>query len=148
MTSSCLSAGLAYRPLQWCHNERDGVSNHRRLDSLLNRLFGGWSKKTSKLRATGLCEDNPPVTGRFPSQRASNAENISICWHHHENPNSISTVHGDALAPISTRQSTSTEVQCWLHGYMFSMNFIWPALISKHFDVKNVIQYGRPNLAK
>ena len=24
---------------QWRHNERDGVSNHRRLDCLLNRLF-------------------------------------------------------------------------------------------------------------
>ena len=27
------------QPLQWCYNERDGVSNHRRLDYLLNRLF-------------------------------------------------------------------------------------------------------------
>ena len=25
--------------LQWRHNERDGVSNHRRLDYSLNRLF-------------------------------------------------------------------------------------------------------------
>ena len=28
-------------PLHWRHNERDGVSNHRRLDYLLNRLFRG-----------------------------------------------------------------------------------------------------------
>ena len=33
---------------------------------------------TSKLIITGLCEGNPSVTGRFPSQRASNAENVSI----------------------------------------------------------------------
>ena len=26
-------------PLQWRHNERDGVSTHRRLDCLLNRFF-------------------------------------------------------------------------------------------------------------
>ena len=26
-------------PLQWRHNECDGMSNHRRLDCLLNRLF-------------------------------------------------------------------------------------------------------------
>ena len=26
-------------PLKWRHNERDGVSNYRRLDYLLNRLF-------------------------------------------------------------------------------------------------------------
>ena len=47
--------------LQWRHNERGGVSNHRRLHCLLNRLFRRISKKTSKLRATGICEGNPPV---------------------------------------------------------------------------------------
>ena len=31
-----------------------------------------------------LCEGNPTVTGGFPSQRASNAENISISWRHHD----------------------------------------------------------------
>ena len=59
--------------LQSRHNECDGVSNHRRLDCLLNRLFRRRSKKTSKLSVTGLCEGNPPVTDGFPSQRASNA---------------------------------------------------------------------------
>ena len=42
--------------LQWCHNGRDGVSNHRRLESILNRLFRRISKKTSKFRVTGFCE--------------------------------------------------------------------------------------------
>ena len=41
--------------LQWRHNEHDGVSNHLSLDGLLNRLFRRRSKKTSKLRVTGLC---------------------------------------------------------------------------------------------
>ena len=31
--------------IQWRHNERDGVSNHRPLDCLLNRLFRRRSKK-------------------------------------------------------------------------------------------------------
>ena len=35
-------------------------------------------KETSKLRFTGLCEGNSPVTGKFPAQRASNAEK---CFH-------------------------------------------------------------------
>ena len=51
---------------QWRHNGRDGVSNCQRLDCLLNRLFGRWSKKTSKLRFSGLCGGNSPVTGEFP----------------------------------------------------------------------------------
>ena len=37
-------------------------------------LFRQRSKKTSKLRVTGLCEGNSPVTGEFSSQMASNAE--------------------------------------------------------------------------
>ena len=42
--------------LQWRHNERrHGVSNHQPHDCLLNRLFRRRSKKTSKLRVTGLC---------------------------------------------------------------------------------------------
>ena len=32
------------------------------------------SKKTSKLRVTGLCAGNSPGTGEFPAQMASNAE--------------------------------------------------------------------------
>ena len=52
--------------LQWCHKERDGVSNHRRPDCWINRLFRGRSKKTSKPRVTGLCEGNSPVTGGSP----------------------------------------------------------------------------------
>ena len=55
----------------WCslqshHNEHDGVSNHQTHDCLLNRLIRRRSKKTSKLRVTGLCEGNPLVTGGFP----------------------------------------------------------------------------------
>ena len=60
------------------HYSDHGVSNHRCLDCLLNRLFGCRSKKTSKLRVTGFREGNSPVISKFPVQRASNAENVSI----------------------------------------------------------------------
>ena len=79
-----LVSDRTYNPsLQWRHNGHDGVSHHRCLDCLLNRLFRHRSKKISKLRVTDLCAGNPPVTGGFPSQRASNAENVSIWWRHH-----------------------------------------------------------------
>ena len=55
--------------LQWRHNKRDGVSNHLRPECLLNRLFRHRSKKTSKLRVTGLCEGNSPLTGEFPAHK-------------------------------------------------------------------------------
>ena len=49
-------------PSKWRHNGRDGVSNHQTHDYLFNRIFKRW----------------------FPAQRASNAENVSIWWRHHE----------------------------------------------------------------
>ena len=52
-------------------------------DCLLNRLFRDRSKKTSKLRVTGLCVEKSPATGEFPAQRANNAEYVSIWWRHH-----------------------------------------------------------------
>ena len=73
-----------YSTLQWRRNERDGASNHRCLNCLLNRLLRRRSKKISKLCGIGLCERNSSGTGEFHAQRASNAENVSIWWRHHE----------------------------------------------------------------
>ena len=68
---------LRHWPSQWRHNWRDGVSNHQPYDCLLNRLFRRRSKKTSKLRITGLCARNSPVTGESPAQMAGNRK----CFH-------------------------------------------------------------------
>ena len=73
---------MIYNTLQWRHNEHDDVSNHQ-THGLLNGLFMRRSKKTPKLRVTGLIEGNSPVTGEFPAKSASNAENVSIIWRHH-----------------------------------------------------------------
>ena len=78
--------------LQWRHDECDGVSNHKRLDCLLNGLFRRRSQKTSKLRVTGLSEGNSPVTGEFPAQRASHAENVSIWWRHHASDEKVAII--------------------------------------------------------
>ena len=69
--------------LQWRHKDRDGISNHQRLDCFLHHLLRHRSKKTSKLCVTGPCEGNVLVTSEFPSQRASNVEKVSIWWCHH-----------------------------------------------------------------
>ena len=72
------------------HNFITGVSHwewcclhHRHLDCLLNPLSRRASKKPRKLRISDLYEGNSRVAGDFPAQRASNAENVSICWRHH-----------------------------------------------------------------
>ena len=49
-----------YAALLWRHNDHDGVSNHQSHGCLLNRLFRRRSKKTSKLRVTGICAGNSP----------------------------------------------------------------------------------------
>ena len=74
---------IHWKSIQWRLNGRGGVSNHQPHDSLLNHLFGLRSNETPKLRVTGLCAGNSPVTGEFPAQIASNAENVSIWWRHH-----------------------------------------------------------------
>ena len=53
------------------------------LTIVYSSVNSGRSKKTSKLRVNGLCAGNSPVTGEFPAQRASNAENVCIWWRHH-----------------------------------------------------------------
>ena len=69
--------------IQWRRTGRDVFSYHQPHHCLLNRLFWRTSKKTSKLRVTGLCAGNSPVTGEFPAQMARNTENVSIGCRHH-----------------------------------------------------------------
>ena len=80
-----LSVGQPSRPpVHYSDVIISGVSNRKPHDCLLSRLFRRRSKKTSKLRATGLCVGNSPVTAELSAQRASNAENVSIWWRHHD----------------------------------------------------------------
>ena len=76
-------------------------------DCLLNRLFRHRSKKTLKLRVTGLCVENSPGTDEFPAQMAIYAENVSIWWRHHDlslqvqfNHNWLAYIFGDFHARI------------------------------------------------
>ena len=58
------STWLMLWSLRWRHNGRDSVSNHQPHLCLLNRLFRRRSKKTPKLRVTGICVGNSPVNSR------------------------------------------------------------------------------------
>ena len=70
--------------LQWRYNECDGVSNHQPHDCLFNSLFRRRPKNTPKLRVTGLCEGNSPVTGdclrKGPVTRKMLPFNDVIVW--------------------------------------------------------------------
>ena len=61
------SAGdLRRRALQWRHNEYDGIAKKRPQDCLLNRLLFAFVRAIHRW------------------QRASNSENVSIWWRHHD----------------------------------------------------------------
>ena len=59
-------------------NDNQDFLIHLPLECLFNSLGRLTSNETWKLRITGPCEGNPPVTGGFPSQRVSNVEIVSI----------------------------------------------------------------------
>ena len=94
--------------LQWRHNERHGVSNHRHLACFFHLLFRQPSKKTSKLRVIGLCEGNPAVT--------SNAKNVSICWPHH-----VNYCHTKSLLPDFEKYVFSTMISGILPGLLYGV---------------------------
>ena len=121
-----ISDMFRFYSLQWRHNEPHGVSNHRRLGCLLNLLFRRRSNKTSKLRVTGLYEGNSPVTGEFPTQRNSDAENVSIWWRHHVSRADILRSSFFSLARVEFNQELcNTHTVCVsLYIFVNTLNII------------------------
>ena len=58
--ASPTTVAMAWVTLRWRHNDHDGVSNYQPNGCLLNHLFRRRSKKTSKIRVTGLWAGNSP----------------------------------------------------------------------------------------
>ena len=157
--------------LQSSHNGCDGISNHQPHDCLLNCLFRHWSKKTSKLHITGLCTGNSPVTGEFPAQMASNAENVSIWWRHHVCQTSLCGLPGSppyyslvtqslpsqhshwgwqllrhpGLLGCLWRKKLSTEVTSWMCSRKSPTRACWPSKWWCHlsFSAQKIQQSGR-----
>ena len=109
--SLCICLFLEMHFRKWRHNEHPGVSN------LLRRR----SKKISKLRVTALCENNPPVTGVFPSQRVRDAEYDSIWWLYHGKYLFLIWVwffgleYFACLSFLSIIESYDMEISWWRH---------------------------------
>ena len=118
--------------LQWRHNERDGVSNYQHLNCLPSCWFRRRSKETAKLRVTGLCAGNSPVTGEFPAQRTSNAVNISTWWRHH-----VSAAIREMMYLGSNPDHTSGEL---LVSFSFEMFFCSAPIVNLTINM-NVFMY-------
>ena len=62
---------------------------------------GTGQRKQQSSRPLAFCEGNSPVTGGFPSQRTSNAENVSIWWRLHD-ADSLGAVCPGPTGTVST----------------------------------------------
>ena len=82
-------------PSQWRHNDHDGVWNHQPHGCLLNRLFRRRSKKTSKLRVTGLCVGNSPGPVNSPHKWSVTRKMFPF---------------GDVIMPCVARSSVTVEL--------------------------------------
>ena len=117
------------------------VSNHQPDGCLLNRLFRHRSKKKSKLHVADLCAGNSPGTGEFPAQMASNAENVSIWWRHHDSE----------LSSCGLYCTISCKAVCWsqrklnsFDGRVFRCHFMIKysnTLIQSHSFTTTGIKY-------
>ena len=112
------------------HNERDGVSNHRRVDCLLKRLFfqAQIKIKTSNLRVTGLREGTLPVTGEFPAQRPSYEDIVSIWWRHHGWLNSRRNVEYRVVHIFRKVSVVFSVLILWADDFLFTLVH-WPGVI-------------------
>ena len=96
------------------------------------------SQKTSKLRVTGLCAGNSPVTGEFPAQRASNVENVSIWWRHHELADHNRTKKVYPQLPVANNFSLVINLEGLLQGRLSiglpiiaHQTWCWDQLVTK-----------------
>ena len=121
---------------QWRHNDHDSVSNHQPHGCLLKRLYMRWSKKTSKLCVTGLCEGNSPGSVNSPHKgpvarkmfpfddaimSSQNHGPISRMIFFHRNLISVGTFsvsHSDTVIVQNVAHDTIIVLLC--HGIIFS----------------------------
>ena len=84
-------------------------------------------------------ERNPPVTGGLPSQRARNAENVSIWWRHH-----VCTRYRYALYCCYYIMS-STWINV-IHSSIFSDLFGWPKSLRWRHNGHDGVPNHQPSL--
>ena len=144
--------------LHWRHNGRDGVSNHQAHDCLLNRLFRCRSEKTSKLCVISICAGNSPMTGKFPIQMVSNADNVPFDDVIMRLPNNHCPFHTYAIVwndiPLTVRISMIMKTHFHMQVYTV-WSFVFVSLSSIYYrkttlcrelvciTVKWTLYYGR-----
>ena len=76
----------------WRHNDHNGVSNHQPHGCLLSRLFRRRSRKTSKLRITGLCAGNSPGPVNSHKSHVPHGVSIQSLLSDFDKPNTLAAI--------------------------------------------------------
>ena len=79
----CANMRSNLRCIRLTSQERHRLLNHRQFDYLFYSLLRPTTKKTSDSALLALCEGNSPFSDRFPSEKASDTESLSVSWRYH-----------------------------------------------------------------
>ena len=112
-----------------CRNHYDDVimvamaSQITSLTNVYSNVYSGRLKKTSKLRVTGLCAGNLPVTGGFPAQMASNAKNVHLMTLSCKPHLMMTTWHADVFSTTGSLWggipvNSNAGFGCFLYSYL------------------------------
>ena len=137
--------------LHWRHNDHGGVSNHQPRGCLTQSFIQTQMKENIKApRHWPLCGEFTG-TGEFPAQRASNAENVSIWWRHHESTLPLQAIVTQAAevwtlewilscyaaAQIAYLQGHISDVDAMHYEEIWKRKSPWSAFMSMEYDSKN-----------
>ena len=134
-------------PLRWRHNDHAGVSNHQPHGCLLNRLFRRKSKKTSKLRVTGLCAGIHRWISRTNGQLRGKCFHLmtSSCRRLSSLPLGLSTVPKNGEFPAQMASYAENVSIWWRHhaaGCRHCHLGCLQYLKSWHCDLNYAIDFG------
>ena len=109
-TMSVIFLDLRIKPRCNCNHYNDVImgavaSQITSLTVVYSIIYSGADKRKHQSSASlAFVLGDSPVTGEFPTQRASNAENVSIWWRHHD-PSNRDTTHGQFDLRINPRSN-------------------------------------------
>ena len=147
--------------LHWRHNDHNDVSYHQSHVCLPNRLFRRRSKKTSKLRVTGLCVGNSPgpvnsphkgpVTQKMspfdgvimiarlmgPTRCPSGADRTPVgpCW-----PHELCYL---GISIVKVSRMKQSKIKSWAYCASYSLLWTWVSLWVHLFITLRLRQNGR-----
>ena len=120
--------------LQWRNNELDGVSNYQRLDCCLLNHSLVEVQINENIKAPLHWTFWGEFTSEFPTQRASNAENVSIWWRHQ-----VYCCEGNNGRALVCQMANDTMYKFIWYTYIYTILVAWRCHISLIFSARDLL---------